>query len=307
MAMTTPTPSQYVVLHCLVRYGKEEGTKRLSIKWESARQSLNAMQESVGFTLFTLDSGLEFTPAALQIAEIMGRIIEPLVDLILQLQQQKEHGIALAASLHVLSAYLPPVEAAFRAKHPNVVLGHRSGGQMEVEACLKRGEAEVAIAALRFAPAEFERKLLVRIPPILIVRKDSPYRSFDDVLAPWPARQPLVTPPLSEGVTVAFQEELARRDKSWPATSVVSIERVAMEVILNNCIGLTLGVPSLYPRSKVRVLALPGCEEVEYGVLWRRPGSEHLHHLLEIIGAVAQQHWPGATASVSPLPRAAKA
>jgi DNA-binding transcriptional LysR family regulator len=217
------------------------------------------------------------------------QFIEPFfgqLDAITQrLQGGTAHHIRIGASEIVLRDHLPVLTQKVRQKFPKLTFTLREGYQPEVVSWLEKQEVDLALTLLsERPPAGFQTLLLLQMPLILIVPRQSRWQSADQLWALDRISEPLITLPTYEAICRNFQRGLAQRGLDWyPSIEVSSLNLVETYVANGDGIGLFLDVPKMKLASRLRRLPLPDFEPVSFGAMWRGKSTPVIDAFLEVV------------------------
>lgn len=211
-----------------------------------------------------------------------------------RLRSRQAPKLRIAASELILRDHLPAIIENLRETHPTLRFALRSGPQPDVERWLQDGEIDVAIAPLQTRPQSGLKCLsIVKLPPVLLVPKDSPLKSAGDLWARDRIADPLICLPAGEAITRVFRNGLRDLKVDWPTAIEASSTEVVTQYV-GSGYGLGVGVylPDLIRHPNVRPLPLPGFEPVQIAALWRPPVSPIVNDALRAIEARAHHLWP---------------
>jgi len=232
------------------------------------------LEEYLGVTLFQRRP-FSLTPAGEKLYCFIQPFFSNLEAVAGDLQGGKARQIRIGASTIVLRDHLPELFQTVRKKFPNLKIGLREGYQGELETLLQREELDLAITLLekKSAPGIHSAALL-ELPLVLLVEKNSPITSADQLWRRDKIQEPLICLPGAEAVSRNFQQALARLKVDWfPSLEVSSVDLI--ETYVAN--GFGIGVSVLVPKGKVspslRVVPLPDFPPVIMGALWRGKSS----------------------------------
>lgn len=202
-----------------------------------------------------------------------------------ELQGGQARQIRIGASTVVLRDHLPEFFRSLRKRFPLLKITLREGYQPELESFLQREELDLAVTIIdkRSSPG-IQSAPLIELPLVLLVEKDSPIRSAEELWKRDRIDEPLICLPPGEGICRHFQQGLANIGVDWfPSIEVSSIDLIETYVANGLGIGISVLAPKSEPRAPVRVLPLPGKEfcPVIVGALWRGKGSGLLQLLLD--------------------------
>jgi DNA-binding transcriptional LysR family regulator len=118
------------------------------------------------------------------------------------------------------------------------------------------------------------------LPPVLLVAKNSPITTAEQLWKLDRIAETLICLPNAEAICKHFQQGLARLGVDWfPGIEVSSVELIETYVAGGFGIGLSVDVPGGVISPKVRSVPLPGFPSVVLGALWRGKSSPFLDEL----------------------------
>ncbi|MDB6111017.1 MAG: Transcriptional regulator, LysR family [Pedosphaera sp.] len=247
------------------------------------------LEEYLGTTLFHRRPFCLTPPG-----EKLYRFIEPFFSRIEavtgELQGGATHQIRIGSSDIVLRDHLPELLATARKKFPQLKLTLREGYQPELEAMLQKQEIDLAVTLIeKKSPPGIQSRAMLELPLMLLVPKESPFTSAEDLWKRDRITEPLICLPATEAICKNFQQGIARLGIDWfPGIEVSSVDQIEVYVANGFGIGLTVSIPKTKMSPKVRPLALPGFAPVIMGVLWQGKPSPALQLLLEELQARAR-------------------
>jgi DNA-binding transcriptional LysR family regulator len=180
---------------------------------------------------------------------------------------------------------------AARRKFPKLTFALRSDYPPQLEAMLQRQEVDVAIVLSDKKPtAAFHSVMLMELPLILVVPKESALKNADELWARDKIEEPLICLPATEVICKNFQEGLRRRGVDWfPRVEINSTDGIEAYVAGGFGIGLSVLVPKAKMSPKVRALELTGFAPVLVAAVWRGKPSLPLRALLDEMQAGARR------------------
>lgn len=216
--------------------------------------------------------------------------LEPIAS---ELQGGEARQIRLGASTIVLRDHLPAFLRSIRKKYPRLKIALREGYQAELEDLLQNEELDLAVTLLekKLTPGIHSLPLLdLRLA--LLVERDSPITTLEQLWQRDRIEQPLICLPAAEAICKHFQQGLARLGTDWfPSIEVSSIELIETYVANGLGIGLSLVVPKTAQARNVRSVPLPESQfaPVVVGALWRGKTSALLQAFLNEFQLRAKQ------------------
>ncbi|MDB6017263.1 MAG: Transcriptional regulator, LysR family [Pedosphaera sp.] len=248
------------------------------------------LEEFLGTTLFHRRP-FSLTPPG----EKLYRFIEPFFSRLgavaTELQGGTTHQIRIGSSDIVLRDYLPELLQSARKKFPQLKVALREGYQPELEALLQKQEIDLAVTLIeKKSPPGIQARALLELPLILLVPKESPFTSAEELWKRDKILDPLICLPANEAICKNFQQAIARLGIDWfPGIEVSSLDLIEAYVANGFGIGLSVSIPKTKLSPKVRSLPLPGFAPVFMGVLWRGKPSPSLQLLLDELQARARR------------------
>jgi DNA-binding transcriptional LysR family regulator len=248
------------------------------------------LEEDLGVILFHRRP-FSLTPPG----EKLFRFIEPffggLDDLARDLQGGAAHQLRIGSSDVILRDHLPAVLQAARRKFPKLKFALRSDYPPQLEAMLEREEIDVAIVVTAQKPAAaFHSVILLKLPIILVVPKESALTRAEELWARDKIEEPLICLPATEVICKVFQQGLGRLGVDWfPRVEINSTDAIEAYVAGGFGIGLSVAVPKARMSPLVRTLELPGFAPVLVAALWRGKPSLPLRALLDEMQAGARR------------------
>src|SRR3954468_8601752 len=217
------------------------------------------LEEFLGTTLFHRRPFCLTPPG-----EKLYRFIEPFFSridaLAAELQGGATHQIRIGSSDIVLRDHLPELLTTARKKFPKLKLALREGYQPELEVMLQKQEIDLAVTLIeKKSPPGIQSRAMLELPLMLLVPKESPFTSADELWKRDRITEPLICLPASEAICKNFQQGIARLGVDlFPGIEVSSVDQIEAYVANGFGIGLTVSIPKTKMSPKVRSLALPG-------------------------------------------------
>jgi DNA-binding transcriptional LysR family regulator len=240
------------------------------IQQPAVSSQLGRLEDSIGTKLFHRRP-FSLTPAGREVFEHIAPFFATLGQLAGRVRQEATQHLRLAASASVLREHLPGLLRTIERQTPGLRVTLREATQHAAERMLREHEIDLAVALLETKPGAGVRcEPLLKIPMILLVPADAPWRTAADVLrAVKREAPPLIALPHREHLSLIFQKELARRALTWPTRiEASSLELIEAYVGHGFGIGLSLAVPGRCPPLELRQLPLRGFPQLNFGALW---------------------------------------
>ncbi len=248
------------------------------------------LEEYLGVTLFQRRP-FSLTPPG----EKLYRFIEPFFGGLEGMAEALQGGAArqlrIGSAEVILRDHLPAVLQAARRKFPKLRFTLRSDFQPELEAMLQRQEIDLVIALTdKKPPAGFNSVILLKLPLILVVPKESALTRAEELWGRDKIEEPLICLPATEIICKSFQQDLSRLGVDWfPRIEINSTDSIEAYVAGGFGIGLTVAAPKARMSPKVRALELPGFAPVLLAALWRGKPTPPLRALLDEMQAAARR------------------
>jgi DNA-binding transcriptional LysR family regulator len=240
------------------------------------------LEEFLGTTLFHRRP-FSLTPPGEKLYNFIKPFFAGLDTLTTELQGGTTHQVRIGSSDVVLRDHLPELLQIVKKKFPQVKVALREGYQPELESMLQKQEIDLAVTLMeKKAPAGLHTQALLELPLILMVDKESPITSAEELWKKDRIQDPLICLPESEAICKNFQQGLSRLGVDWfPSIEVSSVDIIQTYVTSGFGIGLTVSIPKTKLSPKVRTIPLPNFTPVVMGALWRGKLSPPMQLILE--------------------------
>jgi DNA-binding transcriptional LysR family regulator len=254
---------------------------------------MRQLEEDTGAKLFER-SPFRLTAAGERLYSHVLPFFEGLGTVAAQLQEVATPELRIGGSELVLRDHIPVVIQRVRERHPRIRLSLHTGFQVQVENMLRDGQLDLAITPVDARPPSRLRSLrLVCVPIVLLVQRDSPLKSAEELLGARKLSEPLVGQPAVTSIMVGFQRGLKRRGVVWPqAVEATSVEMVTRYVAHGQGIGVNVAIPEVIRHPEVRALPLDGFEPMTMGVLWRGKPTPLVRAVMEEAQRYSKATWP---------------
>ena len=256
------------------------------IQQPAVSSQIAQLEEYLGATLF------HRRPFALTAeGEKLFQFIQPffanLDKIAADLQGGQAQHIRIGASTIVLRDHLPEVFHTVRKKYPGLKLSLREGYPVQLEQMLEQDQLDLVFTVIEKKAAPGIRSLiLLELPLVLLVEKNSAIRSAEELWRRDKIDEPLICLPTAESICREFQDELQKRGVDWfPAIEVSSMELIETYAASGLGIGVSIAIPRKNPPPGVRTLPLNGFPPLVIGALWRGQKTA----LMDIFLAEAQK------------------
>jgi DNA-binding transcriptional LysR family regulator len=248
------------------------------------------LEEFLGVTLFQRRP-FSLTPPGLKLYRFIEPFFAGLDDMAQELQGGAAHQLRIGSSDIILRDHLPEVLQAARRKFPKLTFTLRSNFLPQLEGMLQRREIDVAIILTdKKPPAGFNSAILLQLPLILILPKESALTAAEELWARDKIEEPLICLPATEIICKNFQQGLKRRGVDWfPRVEINSSDGIEAYVAGGFGIGLSVAIPKARMSPKVRAMPLPGFAPVLVAALWQGKAPPPLRALLDEMQSAARR------------------
>jgi DNA-binding transcriptional LysR family regulator len=156
---------------------------------------------------------------------------------------------------------------------------------------LSKDEVDLVITMIdRTAPPGFESLVLMELPMVLLVEKNSKIKSAAELWKRDKIDEALICLPAHEAMTKNFQTRLAALGVEWFSTMEASSADLIETYVANGLgIGVSVSVPGKALPKNMRALALPDFPGVVVGALWRGKKSPLLEAFLDMAKVRAKE------------------
>jgi DNA-binding transcriptional LysR family regulator len=249
------------------------------------------LEQELGVKLF-LRAPFRLTPEGKELFEF----VRPFFDNLDKVESRIRAGLApvlrIGAAEPVLCDHLPAVLTALRRKQPRLQLQLRSGYQAQLESWLLDQQIDLAVTALESRPpSNVRRRLLVRLPLVILVPRQSPVRNEKDFWAQFSPEAALISLPDTEAISRHFQRGLKKRRLTWAPTIVASsLETIARYVAGGYGIGVSVAGATQLPA--VRAIALADFPSIEIAALWIGRMPPIVQEAIGAMRAYTEKNWP---------------
>jgi DNA-binding transcriptional LysR family regulator len=228
------------------------------------------LEEYLGATLFQRRP-FALTPEGEKLFKFITPFFAGLEKISIELQGGQVRHIRIGASTIVLREHLPELFRGVRKKFPGLKMSLREGFPVHLEELLLRDEIDLAVTLIEKKPAPGIRSLaLLELPMVLLVEKNSPVQSAEELWRRDKIEETLICLPPGESLSKNFQQKLAELGVDWfPGIEGSSADLIETYVANGMGIGVSVAIPRKTVSTSVRVLPLPGFPPVVMGALWR--------------------------------------
>ena len=240
------------------------------IQQPAVSSQIAQLEEFLGVTLF------QRRPFALTAeGEKVFAFIQPffanLDKLASDIQGGQARNIRIGASTIVLRDHPPELFRDVRKKFPGLKMSLREGHPAQLETWLQADEIDLAITLVeKNYPPGINSLTLLKLPPVLLVEKNSPLKSAEELWQRDKINDPLICFPPGEPLGKSFQQRLSELGVDWfPSIEASSVDVIETYVANGLGIGVSAAIPKKSLPPKLRALTLEGFPPVTIGALWR--------------------------------------
>jgi len=240
------------------------------------------LEEFLGVTLFQRRP-FALTPAGEKLYAFVRPFFDNLGKVTGELQGGQARHIRIGASTIILRDHVPRLLLGVRKRFAGLKVSLREGFPAQFYDLLERGELDLAITLIeKKTPPGFQSLVLMELPLVLLVEKNSPLRSAEDLWRRDRIEESLICLPPGESLSRGFLSQLQKLEVDWfPGIEASSTDLIETYVANGLGIGLSVAIPKKTFPAGVRALPLPGFAPVVIGALWRGRKTPLLEAFLE--------------------------
>ena len=248
------------------------------------------LEEFLGVTLFQRRP-FALTPAGEKLYAFCAPFFSNLEKLAAEFQGGQARHFRIGASTIVLRDHLPRLLQGVHKKFPGLKVSLREGFPAQLEKLLAQDEIDLGITMVeRKPPAGFHSQVLMELPLVLLVEKNSRLKSAEELWARDKISDSLICLPANQALTKNFLARLAELGVEWfPTVEASSIDLIETYVANGLGIGLGVAVPKRSLPANVRALPLKDFPPALIGALWRGKSTPLLAAFLELARQRAQE------------------
>ena len=241
------------------------------------------LEEFLGATLFQRRP-FALTEAGGKLFHFIEPFFSNLEKITGELQGGQARHLRIGASTIVLREHMPHLLGEVRKKFPGLKVSLREGFPAQLETLLSQGEVDVVITMIdRKPPTGFESLVLMELPMVLLVEKDSKIKSAAELWKRDKITEPLICLPAPEALTKNFQTALTVLGVEWfPTMEASSADLIEAYVAGGLGVGVSVSVPGKALPKNVRAIPLQNFPLVVVGALWRGKKSPLLETFLDM-------------------------
>jgi DNA-binding transcriptional LysR family regulator len=252
------------------------------IQQPAVSSQISQLEEFLGVTLFQRRP-FALTADGEKLYEFIRPFFANLDQIGSELQGGQARHIRIGASTIVLREHLPELFQGVRKKFPGLKISLREGFPAQLESLLQKEEIDLAITLIEKKSAPGIQSLaLLELPPVLLVQKNSPIKSAEELWQRDKIDEPLICFPPGEPLGKHFQQRLGELGVDWfPSIEASSVDLIETYVASGLGIGVSAAIPKKPLPPQLRALPLKGFPPVTMGALWRGHKTALLDVFLE--------------------------
>jgi len=240
------------------------------IQQPAVSSQIAQLEEYLGVNLFQRRP-FALTPAGEKLFAFIQPFFANLDKIGDELQGGRTRHIRIGSSTIVLRDHLPGLFNDVRKKFPGLKMSLREGFPAHLESLLQADEIDLAITLIdRKSAAGTHSLVLLELPPILLVQKNSSLKSAEELWRRDKIEEPLICFPPGEPIGKGFQQKLGELGVDWfPSIEASSADLIETYVASGLGIGVSVAIPKKVLPPTLRALPLDGFLPVTIGALWR--------------------------------------
>ena len=208
-----------------------------------------------------------------------------------EIQGGQARHFRIGASTIVLRDHLPRLLQGVRKKFSGLKVSLREGFPAHLEELLMRDEIDLAFSLVeKKSCAAFNTLQLLELPLVLLVEKNSPLKSADELWQRDRIEDTLICLPAEESPAKNFLAQLNQRGIEWfPGIEASSTDLIETYVASGLGIGVSVRIPQHELSPKVRALPLKNFPPLVIGAFWRGKTTPLLQAFLDEAKARAHE------------------
>jgi DNA-binding transcriptional LysR family regulator len=230
---------------------------------------MGQLEDAVGTRLFQRKP-FALTPAGRQVYEFIAPFFSGLPNLAETVRGHAVQHLRLAASTNVMRGHFPKLLHQLKGKIEGLRVTLRDVALDAAVRLLHEHEVDLVLAVETPAAGNLPREKLLEVPMVLLVHRDTPFKTAAEVLRrAGEGGLPLIAPPEREVLTQRFQAEIRKTGAEWP----VRIDAPGLDLIQTYVeegfgVGLSLVIPGTKLSPLIRVLPLRNFPKLSYCAYW---------------------------------------
>jgi DNA-binding transcriptional LysR family regulator len=262
------------LFHYVAKYGGiSQAAKHVpyGIQQPALSSQIMELEDQVGTLLFQRRP-FQLTPAGKKLYEHGKAYYDNLDKVTDEIRNGAPDLIRIAASPVVLEEYLPDIFHTLEARFPRLSFTLRHGVHATIEQMLQLNEVDVAVSVREGKPPQHcSYESLIELPLVLLVHKDSPLQSAEQLWAQDRIQDKLIAPSQGDVLTRTFRRQLAKRSIYWNTViHLDSVDLIETYAARGFGVGLSIGIPGRRRRDPLRELPLEGFPKLDIGITWHR-------------------------------------
>lgn len=261
------------------------------IQQPAVSSQMSQLEEFLGVTLFQRRP-FKLTAEGEKLFQFVQPFFLNLDKIAGDLQGGHARHIRVGASNIILREHLPELFQGVRKKFPEAKMSLREGVPAYLEELLRREEIDLAVTLIEKKPAaDIQLLPLLELPLVLLVEKNCPIKSAEELWQRDKIDEPLICLPREESLCRNFQQWLNKRGVDWfPGIEASSNELIAIYVANGLGIGVSVSIPKKPLPPNVRALPLNDFPPVVIGILWRGVATPLIKAFLDEAQMRAKQY-----------------
>lgn len=241
------------------------------------------LEEFLGVTLFQRRP-FTLTPEGEKLYTFIAPFFSNLDKIAAEFQGGQARHFRIGASTIILRDHLPKLMQGVHKKFSGLKISLREGFPVQLEELLAKDEVDLVITLIeRKPPSGFQSEILLELPMALLVEKNSPLKSAEELWRRDKITESLICLPSHEGVTRHFLDRLAELGVEWfPTVEASSVDLIETYVANGLGIGLGVSIPKRPLPPAVRALPLKDFPPAIIGALWRGKKNNLLEAFLDM-------------------------
>ncbi|HVY70570.1 MAG TPA: LysR family transcriptional regulator [Verrucomicrobiae bacterium] len=240
------------------------------------------LEEHLGVTLFQRRP-FQLTPEGDKLFAFIQPFFANLDAVAAELQGGQARHIRIGASAIILREHLPELVRGVREKFAGLRISLREGFPAQLEELLQTDAIDLAVTLIdKKPPSGLHTLALLELPLVLLVARNSPLKSAEELWKRDKIDETLISLPQTESVCKNFQKRLVELGVDWfPGIETSSGDLIETYVANGLGIGLVAELPKKPASPQVRALRLDDFPPAVIGCVWRGKKTPLIEMFLE--------------------------
>lgn len=241
------------------------------------------LEEFLGVTLFQRRP-FSLSPEGEKLYTFIAPFFSNLDKIAAEFQGGQARHFRIGASTIILRDHLPQLLQGVHKKFSGLKVSLREGFPAQLEDLLAKDEVDLVITLIERKPSGgLQSEILLELPLVLLVEKNSPLKSADDLWKRDKITESLICLPSHEALTKHFLARLQEMGVEWfPTVEASSVDLIETYVANGLGIGLGVSIPKRPLSSEIRALPLKNFPNAVIGALWRGKKNNLLEAFLDM-------------------------